>query len=66
MPESRPSNSKTKGQRAIEAANAAGEIAELLDNPPALDDLEGWEKIEKLGAIVHRQARLLAGKSKGG
>jgi hypothetical protein len=27
---------------------------------------DAWEAVEKRGAIIHRQARLLAGKSKGG
>lgn len=28
--------------------------------------IAAWEEVEKLGATVHRQSRLLAGKSKGG
>lgn len=28
--------------------------------------LAAWERVERAGATVHRQSRLLAGKSKGG
>lgn len=28
--------------------------------------LAAWEEVERLGAIVHRQSRILAGKSRGG
>jgi C4-type Zn-finger protein len=28
--------------------------------------LAAWEAVERRGAIIHRQSRLLAGKSKGG
>ena len=54
----------------LAAAAAHAHNAELV-----LDDAEGthaeellaiWENVERLGAICHRQARLLAGKTKGG
>lgn len=30
------------------------------------DDVALWAEVERLGAIVHRQSRLLAGKPRGG
>jgi hypothetical protein len=30
------------------------------------DDPKDWEIVENLGATVHRQSRILAGKSRGG
>lgn len=45
----------------LDAALAAAEAAE--DTP---DALATWAAVEEIGATVHRQSRLLAGKSKGG
>ena len=45
--------------------NAAVECL-TVHGPSALDTLAAWERVERSGATVHRQSRLLAGKSKGG
>jgi hypothetical protein len=44
--------------RAMDATDAFGH-----GSPEAL---RAWEVVENLGATVHRQARILAGKSRGG
>lgn len=65
----------TPQQRATRVVDAINELtnsvnaaaAALLANGPShTDTLAAWERVEKAGAIVHRQSRLLAGKSKGG
>lgn len=49
------------------ADTIAAAIDSLEDNGPTDErTLAAWEEVEKSGAIVHRQSRLLAGKSKGG
>ena len=49
----------------VQAASAAlpAALRAAQANP---DDLTLWAAVEELGATIHRQSRLLAGKSKGG
>lgn len=64
-----PEERAEKVQQAILnlAGSIAGAIESLETNGPRHDDtLAAWEKVEKAGAVVHRQSRLLAGKTKGG
>lgn len=61
--------------RALKVMDAAETIAALIiaardsamsqghDHP---ETLAAWEAVEEAGATIHRQARLLAGKSRGG
>ena len=42
------------------------ESASRLYGSTAPEALSAWEKVETAGATIHRQARLLAGKSRGG
>ena len=44
--------------RAMDATDAFG--------PTDPRSLKAWEVVENLGATVHRQSRILAGKSRGG
>jgi hypothetical protein len=49
------------------ADSIAGAVTSLETNGPSDErTLAAWEAVEKSGAVVHRQSRLLAGKSKGG
>lgn len=64
-----PARGRTKSNavRASEVETAATALREVL--PAALADpsnVKAWELVERHGATIHRQARLLAGKSKGG
>lgn len=61
--------------RRIKTAAAVEQLPELLraaltaeqnGGPDDPATLAAWEAVEKAGATVHRQSRLLAGKSKGG
>lgn len=65
----------TPEQRAEKVRAAIAELAESIAS--AVESLKtngashpttlsAWESVEKAGAVVHRQSRLLAGKSKGG
>lgn len=63
----------TRQERADRILGAVDELPAALDaawtaecRSSDVDALAAWEAVEKLGATVHRQARLLAGKSKGG
>lgn len=67
MTPTKKANGKTREQR------AAGVSAAVKALPAALraanaepDSLALWGTVEQLGAIVHRQSRLLAGKPRGG
>ena len=40
--------------------------AALREVLPASTDKAAWAEVERHGATIHRQSRLLAGKSKGG
>jgi hypothetical protein len=58
------------GSRAARAAQVAEAVKQL---PAALRAAQAdpenealWEAVEQLGAVVHRRARLLAGKARGG
>ena len=61
-----------RGQKVAEAIAALPELyraavtLETAAQHRPTDYLAAWEAVEKAGATVHRQARLLAGKSKGG
>jgi hypothetical protein len=52
----------------LELADASEHAANMLaeHGPDWHLTLAAWERVEKAGATVHRQSRLLAGKSKGG
>jgi hypothetical protein len=70
-----PRPAKTPQQRAADVAAAAAKLAALVqdaqsksaalgwDSGPARD---AWDAVEQAGAIVHRQSRILSGKSRGG
>jgi hypothetical protein len=56
-------------KRAVDALPALVAHAVLMTGQHGPADpltLAAWDAVEVQGAIVHRQARLLAGKSKGG
>ena len=55
---------KERAEKVRAAAKALGPAIRWAMADPENEAL--WEEVEKLGAIVHRQSRLLAGKSKGG
>jgi hypothetical protein len=68
-------NRKTPAQRAADVLSAVHALPALVTaaqdaalqhgwNDPRT--LTAWERVEAQGATVHRQARLLAGKSRGG
>lgn len=50
----------------LPAAYRAARDSELAHGPTDPRTLAAWETVEQYGAVVHRQSRLLAGKSKGG
>lgn len=59
------------GQVAVAASNLESEVKNALTmlgtyGPTDARSIAAWETVEQHGAIVHRQSRLLAGKSKGG
>jgi hypothetical protein len=65
----------TPEQRSEKVVGAITDLAESIDaavsslrtnGPEHPVTLACWERVEKAGATVHRQSRLLAGKSKGG
>lgn len=51
---------------ALPEAFIAADHCEHVHGPTDPQTLAAWEEVERLGATVHRQCRLLAGKSKGG
>lgn len=55
-----------KAATAYPEAMAAAIKAEADHGPTDPRTLTAWDKAEQYGAILHRQSRLLAGKSKGG
>jgi hypothetical protein len=58
---------KTRDQRAADVEAAVKALpAALRAALSAPADEAAWEAVETLGATVHRQARLLAGKKRGG
>jgi hypothetical protein len=66
---------KTNTQRAADVKTAAAEMRKALTTALAsmadADATEAerhalWAEVERHGATIHRQSRLLAGKSKGG
>jgi hypothetical protein len=66
---------KTPAQRAADVASAAFGLNELVQDAIVKLSTYGaddprthnaWEAVEIHGATIHRQARLLAGKSRGG
>lgn len=66
---------KTPHQRSVDVADAVHALGAATDHAVAVMAREGadstasreaWDAVERLGAIVHRQSRLLAGKSRGG
>jgi len=58
---------KTRDDRAAEVKAAATALRKALTAALASpDDLALWGEVERHGATIHRQSRLLAGKSKGG
>lgn len=65
----------TPVQRAANVQTAVNNLPALVRNAQQYGGLYGmtdartlaaWEAVETAGAVVHRQSRLLAGKSKGG
>lgn len=53
--------------RIVKVRDAAAELPVALAAAMAEPgNLEKWEAVEKLGATIHRQSRLLAGKTRGG
>lgn len=70
-----PRNPLTPAQRAANVATAIADLPRLSADaiaalaaygPTDPRTLRAWEAVEVNGATVHRQARLLAGKSRGG
>jgi hypothetical protein len=67
MTEPAPRPGKTREARAAQVAEAVEQLPAALRAAQAAPDDEAlWEAVERLGATVHRQSRLLAGKSRGG
>ena len=67
MAPSAPTRGKTREQRAADVATAIAALPAALAAAQADPDNETlWEAVENLGATVHRQGRLLAGKKRGG
>jgi hypothetical protein len=69
----RNTRTKSPATRAADVQAAADQLpAALADAMASLrpsgaaPDPASWELVEQLGATIHRQARLLAGKSRGG
>lgn len=63
---------KQRSERVVAAITALADtinaaVAALQEYGPTDErTLRAWEAVEASGAVVHRQSRLLAGKSKGG
>lgn len=55
-----------KASDALAPALTAALAAQSDPNVSAAEQRELWEAVETHGATIHRQSRLLAGKSKGG
>ena len=66
-----PRPAKTAAQRAADVKAAADALpAALAAAMAATGDADAtraaWDRVEVLGATIHRQSRILAGKSRGG
>ena len=70
-----PRHAKTPADRMTDVRTAAANLSALIDRAVAIGQRDGltaattlaaWEAVETNGATVHRQARILAGKSRGG
>ncbi len=70
-----PRTPLSRSDRASNVRLAAQDLPTLLDTaqraessygPTDARTLRAWEAVEIAGATIHRQARLLAGKSRGG
>ena len=70
-----PRPAKTRNDRANDVGAAAAAIGALIGRaiaaeqqhgPTAPETFRAWEAVEVNGATIHRQARILAGKSRGG
>lgn len=60
-------NGKTRAQRAADVSAATKALpAALRAAKSDPDNLALWVTVETLGATIHRQSRLLAGKPRGG
>lgn len=66
-----PRPSKTAAQRASDVIDATNKLSALVAH--AAIQIHGspqahaaWDAVEQHGAIIHRQSRILAGKSRGG
>jgi hypothetical protein len=58
---------KSREQRVAAVQEATKALPAALKAAAADPDNEAlWEAVEQLGATVHRQSRLLAGKTRGG
>jgi hypothetical protein len=67
--------SKTPASRVRDVGDAGRALAAALDRAEAAVRTHGydhaetrsaWETVENIGATIHRQSRILAGKSRGG
>lgn len=70
-----PAKGLTPRDRAAKVTEALASLPAAIDTatttearlgPLHEETLAAWEVVEKLGATIHRQGRLLAGKKKGG
>lgn len=61
-----PRPAMTPAMRAQKVSAAIVALPDAISVAVKSGSVTDWERVEELGAIVHRQSRLLAGKSKGG
>lgn len=67
-----PRPTMTRAERVARVESAASMLADALEAAQAAEQrdpstaLAAWEAVEEIGATIHRQSRLLAGKSRGG
>lgn len=70
-----PRPTMTRADRARNVSTAASDIGALIERAKNIEAQNGptdsaalraWEAVEVAGATIHRQSRLLAGKSRGG
>jgi hypothetical protein len=70
-----PRKSKTPAARAADVRAAHGKLRVLIAHAEDAAERHGWDSpeahnawaaVEEHGATIHRQSRLLAGKSRGG
>lgn len=50
----------------LDSLIASAHIATLTHGPESIQAHAAWERVEQRGATIHRQARRLAGKKRGG